>query len=94
MTDKLQEQINRGEAAQALLSNELLIEAFEGLKRTYTQVWQTSRVNQTAEREEAFKLFNTISTVQSHLETILANGKMSSKQLQNINKTIDVTNIL
>lgn len=49
---KLRQDIDRGEKAQALLRNEILIETFDFLEKQYHDAWENSSVDQAEAREK------------------------------------------
>ena len=53
---KLRQDMNRGEKAQALLRNEILIETFDLLEKQYHDAWANSSVDQTEAREKVFMM--------------------------------------
>ena len=53
---KLRQDIDRGEKAQALLRNEILIETFDFLEKQYHEAWANSSVDQNEAREKVLEL--------------------------------------
>jgi hypothetical protein len=76
-----QEEIARGKAAELLLRNELLIDAFEKLDLTYTAAWKATASDQTPERERLFALTTALRDVRGHIEQIATTGELARRQL-------------
>ena len=76
-----EEEIARGKAAELLLRNELLIEAFEQLDSTYMAAWKATAPGQTDERERLFALTTALHEVRGHIEQIAVTGELSKRQL-------------
>ena len=76
-----QEEIARGKAAELLLRNELLIDAFEKLDLTYTAAWKATASDQTDERERLFALTTALRDVRGHIEQIATTGELARRQL-------------
>jgi len=76
-----EEEIARGKAAELLLRNELLAEAFETLESTYTASWKATAPGQTDERERLFALTTALHEVRGHIEQIVVSGDLSRRQL-------------
>ena len=76
-----QEEIARGKAAELLLRNELLIEAFDNLESTYTAGWKATAPGQTDVRERLFALVMALRDVRGHIEQIATTGELARRQL-------------
>ena len=76
-----EEEIARGKAAEVLLRNELLAEAFETLEKTYTAGWKATAPGQTDERERLHALITALDDVRGHLEQIATTGELARRQL-------------
>ena len=76
-----EEEIARGKAAEVLLRNELLAEAFEQLETTYTAGWKATAPGQTDERERLYALITALDDVRGHIEQIATTGELSRRQL-------------
>lgn len=76
-----EEEIARGKAAELLLRNELLAEAFEQLDSTYTAAWKATAPGQSDERERLFALATALREVRGHIEQIAVTGDLSRRQL-------------
>ena len=86
MTDeiKLTEQTGRAARAQRLLSDDLLLEAFDTLDRDYLKAWRESQARDTDARERLWQAVQIVAKVRSHLSTIVANGNVAQKDLDDI----------
>ena len=70
-----------GKAAELLLRNELLTEAFEHLESTYTAAWKATAPGRTDEREKLFALVTALHDVRGHIEQIATTGELARRQL-------------
>ena len=78
---KLRQDMNRGEKAQALLRNEILIETFDFLEKQYHDAWANSSVDQNEAREKVFMMLQNLQTVKQHIESVVITGKLAPAQL-------------
>ena len=78
---KLRQDIDRGEKAQALLRNEILIETFDFLEKQYHEAWANSSVDQNEAREKVFMMLQNLQTVKQHIESVVITGKFANDQL-------------
>ena len=78
---KLRQDIDRGEKAQALLRNEILIETFDFLEKQYHEAWANSSVDQNEAREKVFMMLQNLQTVKQHIENVVITGKFANDQL-------------
>jgi hypothetical protein len=79
--DKTELAISRGARAEALLSNELLQEAFATLDASYIQTWRTAPARDTEMREKLWQAVNIVAKVKDHLAKIVADGKLAQADL-------------
>ncbi|HEY3792974.1 MAG TPA: hypothetical protein VGM09_14160 [Bradyrhizobium sp.] len=86
MTDecKLDQAVARAVRAEALLDDELLAEAFNGLEANYTAAWRATTIDDAAAREKLFLAINIVGKVRDHLTAILANGKLAQAELKEL----------
>lgn len=87
--DKLAQDTARAARAQALLSNELLDEAFTTLADAYTAAWRSTTVDEVAGREKLYLAINIIGKVKEHLVTIVNDGKLAASQLRELAQTAE-----
>lgn len=83
---KLHEQKSRGARANALLQNELLVQAFEGLEITLVEAWKNSTPDQVQRREDAWRSLALLKKLKKSLESHVHNGSVAEKQLIEIKK--------
>jgi hypothetical protein len=82
--NRLDQAVAKGLRAQALLDNELLAEAFEGLEDNYTAAWRATTIDDVAAREKLFLAINIVGKVRDHLAAIVANGKLAQAELKEL----------
>jgi len=75
------DEIARANAAELLLRNALLMEAFETLESTYTAAWKATATDQVDERERLFALTTALQDVRGHIEQIATTGDLARRQL-------------
>lgn len=68
--------------AEALLADELLIEAFDTLEKGYVAAWRATTVEEAAGREKLFLAINIVGKVRDHLAAVVANGKLAQAELR------------
>lgn len=78
---KLREAVDRKARAEALLRDELIVEAFETLEREYLNAFKTSGPNDAQARERAYALLHGLEAVQRHLRSVVEDGKVAQRQL-------------
>tara|TARA_R100001510_G_scaffold18180_1_gene15578 strand:+ start:2858 stop:3115 length:258 start_codon:yes stop_codon:yes gene_type:complete len=78
---KLRQNLDRGEKAQTLLRNEILIETFDFLEKQYHDAWANSSVDQNEAREKIFMMLQNLQTVKQHIENVVITGKLANDQL-------------
>lgn len=86
MTDELalRRSADRAAKAEALLRDELLIEAFAALRQSYLAAWETTALRDTEGRERAWMAVTLLGKVKGHLDTVVMDGKISSVELAEI----------
>ncbi len=84
--DKLRQDAAKATQAQHLLDNELLTEAFTSLENAYTRAWRDTLIGDVAAREKLFLAINVVGKVREHLQTIVANGNLAKKELEDLAK--------
>jgi hypothetical protein len=67
--------------AQALLDDELLLDAFETLETSYMSAWRGTVIDDVAGREKLFLAVNIVGKVRDHLTSVIANGKLAQVEL-------------
>lgn len=81
---KLQKDASRGARAESLLKNELLIEAFAALEKDYTDALFLTKPQDQIAREKLYLAVNVTRKVKDHLNSMVQNGKLAQKQLNDI----------
>ncbi len=91
MTDeaKLTKDLARATRAQSLLSNDLLVDAFNGLEEAYTAAWRATTIDDVSGREKLFLAINVVGKVKDHLNAIVANGKIAQAELKVLAETAE-----
>lgn len=79
----------RGSRAEGLLKDELLTEAFAELEASYIKAWRETGALDTAAREKFFIAVNVLGKVKEHLHSVVANGKLAQKQLEDMAKVAE-----
>lgn len=82
MTDNLEQAVARGHRAQALLSDELLVSAFEGLRADYLKFWEATTARDTDARERLWQAVQILGKVRTHLENVVANGTLAEHEVR------------
>lgn len=80
MTDP-REAIVRAHKAESLLSDPLLVEAFDALERAYYDLWRATDARDTDARERLFLATNQLDKVRAHLKSAIADGKVNKATL-------------
>jgi hypothetical protein len=86
MTDefKLHRDKDRGAKAEALLRNDLLIEAFAALDAEYVKAWRLTHINDVNARERLFQAVQIVAKIKDHLGKVLNNGKLAQRELDEL----------
>lgn len=69
--------ITRAEAAERLLKNEILHDAFTTLYASYTDAWKNSKEGDTAARDNAYRMLRALQSVERHIQAVVENGKLA-----------------
>jgi hypothetical protein len=72
---------DRAAKAEALLRNELFIEAFEYLDEQFVEAWRTSGIDDEEAREKIFHLMQALGAVKGYFQSVVEDGKMAKAQL-------------
>jgi hypothetical protein len=81
---KLQNAINRGQRAEAMLKDDLLKETLDTLERDYIAAWRQSPARDTDGRERLWQAVQVVGKMRDHLVTVLNNGKLAQRQLDEL----------
>lgn len=77
----LRKQRERGEAAQRLMKDELLAEAFAEVERVYLTAWRNSGALDIEMRERAHIAVNLLDDVKNHLFSVVRDGIAAANRL-------------
>ncbi|REJ67619.1 MAG: hypothetical protein DWQ28_06480 [Proteobacteria bacterium] len=78
---KIRQRQDRAAKAEALLRNELFIEAFEYLDEQFVEAWKTSGVDDAEAREKMFHLMQALGAVKGYFQSVVEDGKLAQVQL-------------
>ncbi|AWJ88925.1 hypothetical protein Sp245p_03530 [Azospirillum baldaniorum] len=81
---KLRLEEQRGAQAQALLDNDLLREAFAGLRQDYMRAWEATGARETDARERLWQAVQIVGKVESHLRSVAQTGQLAQRQINDI----------
>lgn len=84
MTDNLDQDISRGKQAAALLSNELLTEAFDTLRAEYLKAWEATGARDTDARERLWQAYQIAGKVRTQLNGVVSNGKLAQREIDDV----------
>lgn len=80
--NKIRQRQDRAAKAEALLRNELLIEAFEYLDEQFIEAWRSSGVEDKEAREHIFHLSQALGAVKGYLQSVVEDGKLAQVSLE------------
>lgn len=86
MTDQLREDVERAVRAKVLLEDPLLIEAFDTLRKTYIEAWETTKARETDERERLWQALQIVGLAETHLRSVLSSGEVAQKEIDNLER--------
>lgn len=79
--DKLRLAADKGLKAKALLSNELLQEAFKSIEDALMADWQETHSEDAQRREDAWRSYKLLCSLKSYLSRLVSTGEASTKEL-------------
>ncbi len=82
MTDKLEDEINRGQKAAQILAEPLVKEAFDVLKQECYDQWAKSPARDAEGREKLWLMLKSAERVEAHLRSLLETGKLAEATLR------------
>jgi hypothetical protein len=71
----------RAEKAEALLRNELFVEAFDYLDAQFTEAWKSSDIKDAENRERVYYLCQSLSALRGYFQSVVEDGKLAEAQL-------------
>ena len=76
-------ELSRSSQARQLLENKLFKEAFNSLKKIYSEaLLEKTGAKEGETREKLWIAYNVVGKVEQHLQSILETGKLAEKQLE------------
>ena len=72
----------RGERAERLMNDELMVEAFAGVEAAYKDAWAGSRPDETQKREGLYYAMGALQRIRDHLGIVIADGKLAAADLE------------
>jgi hypothetical protein len=78
---RLRRDAERGPRAEALLSNELLKEAFDKIELTLMDEWKNTTSEDSQRREDAWRSFKLLKGLQGYLRKVVTTGDAAAKEL-------------
>lgn len=79
-----EQQVERGQRAQALLDNELLKESIAELRAKYFAEWAATSIEDIAGRERLYVAHQLLEQVMGHLRIIVADGKLAASHVEKL----------
>ena len=79
-------QIRQGKQAERLLSDPLLKQAFEDLLELYKQEIFNTKFTENEKRTYLWVAYNLVDKIRGHLHSIMASGKLTQQELDQLNK--------
>ena len=81
----MKQKIDLGNRAEQLLGDDTLMAAFNELEMQYTSNWKTSKVDESAKREQVYMSLRVLDDLKTKLQVFIDDGKIAKKQLQKMN---------
>lgn len=82
----LDEEVRRAREAEALLSNELLVQAFESIHDAIMDAWNNSAVRDVEGRERLFMAVQILGKIEGFLREFVTTGKLAAMQIEALKK--------
>ena len=79
-------QIRQGKRAEVLLNDPLLKTAFEDLLEIYKQEIFNTKFTESEQRTYLWVAYNLVDKIRGHLQSVMASGKLTQKELDDLNK--------
>ena len=79
-------QIRQGKRAEQLLNDPLLKTAFEDLLEIYKQEIFNTKFTESEQRTYLWVAYNLVDKIRGHLHSIMASGKLSQEEIDQLNK--------
>ena len=75
-----EELIARGQRMSAFLNDEVVTDAFEGLAKTYHELWLGTDITDIETREKLFRMTVALKDLKNELQKIVSNGKFETEK--------------
>ena len=85
-------QADRGNRAESLLKNELLLEYWEITEKALINKWMTSQDPQ--ERDDTWRAIRILKNMEKYMEKIVITGKDATKELVNLKNPTKLSRII
>ena len=85
MTDAAEQAIRRGNRAEQILTDPLVVEAFTMLRAEYIRGIESSKPDQPELRERLYAHLTTLNSVAGHLRAVMEHGKLNKAQVNELN---------
>ncbi len=79
--EELERRVMRGQAAERFINDPVLQEALTVLKAHYLQVFESTKFNETKERDEIWRRFQALNDVVSDIQSVIRNGEVAKRSL-------------
>lgn len=71
----------RGERAERLMKDDLMVEAFDKVEAAYKDAWANSMHDQKDQREGLYYAMGALRRIREHLVQVMADGKFAAAEL-------------
>ena len=85
---KAREKMARAEKAEALLRNEILMDAFAYLDKEFTQAWKNSPVEDAANRERLYMFCQNLDALKGYINRVVEDGKLAKAALNELQSRV------
>jgi hypothetical protein len=76
-----EQEAQRGQDAKRLLDDPLLKEAFDAIEQEFVDQWKKAPVRDVEGREKLWLMLQLLNKVHSHLEAVMASGRLAEATL-------------
>lgn len=83
---ELNRRLSRKARAEALMRDELVIEAFQRLDDEYVKAWRASPARDTEARERLWQAIQILPKVRDHFRHVIDQGTMAQTELERLTK--------
>ena len=74
--------VQRGNDAERVVMDPVLLEAFADLEQQYTNEWKSSKVDDMVNREQAYARVTALTDLKRQLQSYVDDAKIANKQLE------------